>query len=274
MALIRGHHAFDDHFTQIPNAWLRDNELSLEARGLLSQIMSHRPGWSLSIKSLALQNKVGRDKVKRIIDELLKRGYLERSEAQKHDEKGRLSGFDYYTRDPQGVTQEPCKVKPFKAEPAKAIKPLKKTKPIEEHLDRTPLVKNVHSEPDFLESFNEFWSVFPRKQGKGKAKEAFMKAVGNSVHADDILAGARRYASDPNLPDPKFVPMPATWLNQERWDDGPLPLNRKLTNSERNFANLKASMTLLEPKKEVESGQATNASITDFGVNLRSADSY
>jgi len=127
---------------------------------------------------------------------------------------------------------------------------------------------------DIVQKFNEFWSVFPRKQGKGKAKEAFMKAVGNSVYADDILEGARRYASDPNLPDPKFVPMPATWLNQERWDDGPLPLNRKLTNSERNFANLKASMTLLEPKKEVESGQATNASITDFGINLRSADSY
>lgn len=126
MALIRGHHSFDDHFTQIPNDWVRDERLSLEARGLLAQIMSHRPGWNLSIKSLAARNSIGRDKVKRILDELLTHGYLERSEKQTHDERGHLSGFDYTTRDPQGVTQEP-----YKAEPAKADRPPKNTIPKE-----------------------------------------------------------------------------------------------------------------------------------------------
>jgi len=85
MALIRGHHSFDDHFTQIPNDWVRDDRLTLEARGLLAQIMSHRPGWNMSIKSMAARNKIGRDKVKRILDELLELGYFERSEKQSHD---------------------------------------------------------------------------------------------------------------------------------------------------------------------------------------------
>ena len=35
MPLIRGYHSFDDHFTQIPNSWLRDTRLSLKAIGLL-----------------------------------------------------------------------------------------------------------------------------------------------------------------------------------------------------------------------------------------------
>lgn len=129
MALIRGHHSFDDHFAQIPNQWLRDNRLSLEARGLLAQIMSHAPGWNLSIQSIAGQNNIGRDKVRRILNELFEYGYLERSETQAHDEKGRLVGFDYVTRDPEGVTQKPTKAEPTKAEPTKVIEPPKNTIP-------------------------------------------------------------------------------------------------------------------------------------------------
>lgn len=129
MALIRGHHSFDDHFAQIPNQWLRDNRLSLEARGLLAQIMSHAPGWNLSIQSIASQNNIGRDKVRRILNELFEYGYLERSETQAHDEKGRLVGFDYVTRDPEGVTQKPTKAEPTKADPTKVIEPPKNTIP-------------------------------------------------------------------------------------------------------------------------------------------------
>ena len=128
---------------------------------------------------------------------------------------------------------------------------------------------------DIVQVFNEFWDVYPRKQGKGKAKEAFIKAS-KLANVELILLGAERYAADPNLPDPKFVPLPATWLNQERWDDGPLPLNRELTNSERNIQNLRASMALLEDNemKEVESNESVGSqSIVDFGINLRSADS-
>jgi len=123
------------------------------------------------------------------------------------------------------------------------------------------------------ESFDDFWNIYPRKQGKGKAKEAFMKAV-KTAGLEAVMSGARRYASDPNLPDPKFVPLPTTWLNQERWDDGPLPLNRSLTNSERNIQSFRESMAILrQDKKEVESNeQSGNESIVDFGVNFRSAE--
>lgn len=227
MALIRGHHAFDDHFTQIPNDWVRDERLTLEARGLLAQIMSHRPGWNLSIKSLAGRNHIGRDKVKRILDELLKFGYLERSENQGHDERGHLAGYDYYTRDPQGVTQEPCKAEPTKAEPTKADKPPKKTIPKEEHKSQ----KNI----DIEKAIEQFWAIYPRRTAKGRVADALTKAL-KKASLDDILAGAERYRDDPNRED-AFTQYPATWLNAEGWDDDPLPLRvttgvRKLTNAE------------------------------------------
>lgn len=227
MALIRGHHAFDDHFTQIPNDWVRDERLTLEARGLLAQIMSHRPGWNLSIKSLAGRNHVGRDKVKRILDELLKFGYLERSEKQGHDERGHLAGYDYYTRDPQGVTQEPCKAEPDKAEPDKADKPPKKTIPKEDN----KLEKNI----DIEKAIEQFWAIYPRRTAKGRVADALTKAL-RKASLDDILAGAERYRDDPNRED-AFTQYPATWLNAEGWEDDPLPPRvtagvRKLTNAE------------------------------------------
>jgi hypothetical protein len=143
-------------------------------------------------------------------------------------------------------------------------------------LTRTTELEPQELEPhnDIVQAFNKFWNVYPRKQGKGKAKEAFIKAS-KIAQVDDVVAGAERYAADRNLPDPKFVPLPATWLNQERWDDGPLPLNRKLTNSERNIQSLKADVALLskQPMKEVESEQVRGQGVIDFGINLRSADS-
>lgn len=71
-------------------------------------------------------------------------------------------------------------------------------------------------------AFDRFWQVFPRRTGKGAARKAFERAVAK-VGVDAVMAGAQRLADDPNLPEAQYVPHPATWLNQERWDDDPLP---------------------------------------------------
>jgi hypothetical protein len=217
MALIRGHHNFDDHFTQIPNDWVRDNRLTLEARGLLAQIMSHKPGWNMSIKSIALQNGVGRDKVRRIFDELMSNGYLVRSETQTHNEKGHLSGFDYITSDPGGVTQKPSKAEPSKAEPTKAARPPKNTKP------KNTNTKNTNNKNrDFLdEAFTTFWSIYPKKADKPAARRAFEKALKRTT-LEVIVDGATKYRDDPNRQD-AYTKNGSTWLNNDAWENDPIP---------------------------------------------------
>lgn len=88
-----------------------------------------------------------------------------------------------------------------------------------------PAVK-TEPEPDPAERcFEEFWAAFPpgRKQGKGDARAAFRKIIsgqhriGRRVQAADLLAAVRQYAK--TKPDPKYAPMPSTWLNQGRWED-------------------------------------------------------
>ena len=69
--------------------------------------------------------------------------------------------------------------------------------------------------------FERFWSVYPRKAGKQDAQRSFERAL-KAATLDEILAGAQRYADDPNRV-AQFTAHPSTWLNQGRWSDEPLP---------------------------------------------------
>ncbi len=215
MALIRGHHNFDDQFTQIPNAWLRDKRISLAAIGLMAQLMSHRPGWEITQENLAHANGCGRDRIRTVIDELLVAGYLQRSEQRQRNTAGQLAGYDYVTCDP--TQDSPMLGFPTQAEPTQANPLHKNTITREDHLEEEHLEER---QLKLQQEFNAFWEIYPRKLGKGEAKGAFVKAV-DKFGADVVLEGAKRFASDPNLPSPQFIPRAATWLNQERWDDEP-----------------------------------------------------
>ena len=70
--------------------------------------------------------------------------------------------------------------------------------------------------------FTEFWNEYPRKSDKRAALKAFKSAL-NRASFEDILAGAIRHANDPNLPEPKYIKHPATWLNADSWENEPLP---------------------------------------------------
>jgi hypothetical protein len=66
-------------------------------------------------------------------------------------------------------------------------------------------------DPDFL----EFWQRYPRPAGKGAARKAWAAALAKAAPGQ-ILAALDRAAWNP---DPRYIPHPATWLNQERWTD-------------------------------------------------------
>ena len=74
--------------------------------------------------------------------------------------------------------------------------------------------QNAKNDTD--QAFEQFWSAYPRKIGKGSAREAFRKAMTKST-LPSILAALERQKS--RWSDPKFIPHPATWLNAERWLD-------------------------------------------------------
>jgi hypothetical protein len=68
--------------------------------------------------------------------------------------------------------------------------------------------------------FAAFWAAYPKRVGKDGAEKSFAKAMRRIQSAEPlavILAGLERAL--PGWDDPQFIPNPATWLNQGRWDD-------------------------------------------------------
>jgi hypothetical protein len=86
----------------------------------------------------------------------------------------------------------------------------------------TPIGATVPKPTKLDEQFAEFWSYYPRKVGKDDGRKAWDKAR-RRVTVEVILAGVKRMAADPNLPQPKFIPHPSTWLTRGGWDDDPFP---------------------------------------------------
>ncbi len=74
--------------------------------------------------------------------------------------------------------------------------------------------------PTKEDAFVHFWQIYPRKTAKKKALESWEKAVKKAAAAV-ILQGAQAFAAwcERNGEEPQFIPHPATWLNQERWED-------------------------------------------------------
>lgn len=197
MPLVRGHHSFDDHFTQIPNEWLRDSRLSFKARGILALLMSHRQGWSLSIETLAKQNLEGKDAIRTAITELEDAGYLQRSQA---NEGGRFGEAIWITKDPSGL-------------------PLSENPPSE---NPTPK-KNINKEEQFKNTkeeageFETFWKAYPRSESKQEAKKAYLKAIKKISH-DELMKSLERYKAH-NTKNQIIFAYAATWLNGERYLD-------------------------------------------------------
>ncbi|MBS1037199.1 helix-turn-helix domain-containing protein [Gluconobacter cerinus] len=68
------------------------------------------------------------------------------------------------------------------------------------------------------EEFDAFWAAYPRKDGKKNARAAFAKAR-KKVSLERLVAAVKAYPFAEPTARGDFRPMPATWLNGERWED-------------------------------------------------------
>ena len=96
-------------------------------------------------------------------------------------------------------------------------------------------VKKVKSEKNGKNNpkFDEFWDIYPRKKGKQKAKETYTRLTKArpELHGQ-IITGLRKQLPELKERAAQFVPYPATWLSQERWNDEP-DSNPKITSDMR-----------------------------------------
>jgi len=198
LPIVRSALSFEGKFTQIPNTWIRDKRLTLKAKGLLAQLLSHSDGWQVSVYGLSIANNCGRDSIRTAVKELEECGYLVRSQKRAD---GAFAEAFWETADPWSENPP--------AENATSVNSTHKNTSSSENTN----IKDL---------FDQFWNVYPRKFAKGSARKAFEGALG-AADFDEIIAGVVRLANDPNLPEERFIPYPATWLGREGWHDAPYP---------------------------------------------------
>ena len=80
-------------YTVMSNHHLRNRDLTLKAKGLLSQMLSLPEDWDYTLAGLSLINREKIDAIREAVRELERAGYIVRS--RERDEKGRLRGAEY-----------------------------------------------------------------------------------------------------------------------------------------------------------------------------------
>ena len=80
-------------YTVMSNHHLRNKELSLKAKGLLSQMLSLPEDWDYTLAGLSYINRESIDAIRTAVWELEKAGYITRRQGR--DEKGKMTSIEY-----------------------------------------------------------------------------------------------------------------------------------------------------------------------------------
>jgi hypothetical protein len=68
--------------------------------------------------------------------------------------------------------------------------------------------------------FEEFWKMYPKKVSRRDAEKAWNKLdMIDRAEVVNALPNHIKYWIATNGTDKTFIPYPATWLNQARWED-------------------------------------------------------
>lgn len=218
------------------NYHLRDKRLSLKAKGLLSVILSLPEGWDYTISGLAVICDTGRDAIRAAIGELEKAGYITRRQI---NQGGKFGANQYIIREVPAEVQQPLSDFPSTVIPsAETPSPENPTEiindqsitdssnppisPEEGELPKPPKkrgrVKASEAESNTPSDFDLFWSAYPRKVDKKKARAAFAKVrapVSQLLAALEVQKKSEQWLKSGG----QYVPHPTTWLNGERWED-------------------------------------------------------
>ena len=200
--IFRGELEFENQFTQIHNAWVRDPKITYKAKGLLTYLLSHEVGYTITIGQIIRESGDGKQSVRSALEELIKAGYLETKRTT--DARGYNAGLAYFIKDPNSPKSE---------NPTLDNPTLDNQTALENNLTKN----TKKQEKPTSDRFEEFWNHYPKKLSKAQALKAWKLAIKRKPDSE-IIELAKAYSLG-KLPDVQFIPLASTWLNNDRWDD-------------------------------------------------------
>ena len=193
MAVFRVERTRD--YTVMSNYHLRDKNLSLKAKGLLSQMLSLPEDWDYTLAGLSYINRESKDAIRSAVNELEKAGYVQR--RQTTDANGKFSANEYIIHECP-VTPAPSLEKPLSENPTtdnpSTAKPLsenptqintKKSRKEKQNTDRS----NTDSIPSFRETIPEEPSEANRSEGVSEREyEDYRELICQNIDYDILVA--------------------------------------------------------------------------------------
>jgi hypothetical protein len=221
---------------------MRDERLSIEARGMLALLMTYADDWIFQRCHLMKVAQIKRDKFQRIMRELIEAGYVEREAVRA--EGGKVAGSTWVIMDTPGNEPESLadqgKADLFHREPEKPV-----VGATEDRLNRQPAEptagktgplrrtnnKNTKKEecvcPDDEATFDRFWKVHPRPRDRYKTRGLFFDAIARGANAQHLLAAVEAYRHENEGNRSMYLCYSDNWLEQGRFKDAERTTLRK-----------------------------------------------
>ena len=250
MAVYRVEKTHD--YTVMANHHLRDERLSLKAKGLLSMLLSLPDDWEISIRGLASIVTDGVGAVQTGINELIEAGYIVR--RRQHADTGAFAGFEYIIHEVPPCTENPYTAnpytgKPYTENPAQSSKDkLSTIPPIVPHEgdvgDDNPSVSGAaadsslctrepqsgeppkrkrratKSAPDYRpDTFARFWAAYPRGEDKQGAIAAWDELKPDDATLQAMSRALVRQKASEEWQRGIGIPYAVRWLRRRRWED-------------------------------------------------------
>ena len=203
-------------YTVLNNGIFRDENLSAKSLGILAKMLSLPDNWEFSETGLcSIFKKDGRSSIRSGLKELEENGYLVRSRVR--DESGKLTSTEWT------VSDKPMFENPMLENPMLENRTQYNTK---EYNTKEFITKDIppispKGEKDCSDLFNQFWTAYPKHIAKQSAVKAFEKLKPDEKLLEAMLKAiamqkeSKQWEKDGGA----FIPYPATWLNQRRWED-------------------------------------------------------
>ena len=181
----------NQNYTVMSNHHLRNADLSLKAKGLLSQMLSLPEEWDYTLKGLSKINREGIDAIREAVRELERAGYVTRTRVR--NEKGQLGAADYVIHEfpvpPRPMLENPTLDKPISENPTLENPMQENPTQLNKELLNTELsnkdLLNTHSIPILSNSLPQEAAQPQERKGNGYTNIDAVKAY-EEVIKDNI----------------------------------------------------------------------------------------
>lgn len=205
-----------DNYTVMSNYHLRDKNLSLKAKGLLSFMLSLPDNWDYSLNGLVKVLKEEETAIKTALDELKENNYLRVDKLLPNQTKSKKIEYVYSIYEQpignQGVENLGVEVQGVENQ-------------TQINTNNKILNNNIcSSDLELAENFDKIWALYPRKDGKNTAFSHYKswlkgkKYAGRTVKLTNkqMWFATKKYADlmEENKTEKQYIKMGSTFFNE------------------------------------------------------------